>query len=256
MVDWKGIGETFAIGGTGFYGIHRILKTVEDTLSDNTKLEIGDWLSGVKTERAGRVMSSVMGQSLEAAFGPKQLTLFCLWRSVLATALLSLFALLVFPPAVDEAHSPVSTFLYFVAVSVLPVYIGIAIARTAARLLIRVADQLWLAFMVLYGGMFYVFLITVVCMWPIVAVANHSVFPDDAAVGVAGMFMVAFVAYATVVIVTAQLTRAAHHIDIGLAWFSRKFDVKGKPLPSLAIISGTAVSVVCWIVGLAVVFRH
>lgn len=68
-----------------FYGVMKFFDTVGDRLNENTKLEIGVWLLGVRIGQKMEPWSETFANIFDRVFGKKHFSWSCFWRSCLAS---------------------------------------------------------------------------------------------------------------------------------------------------------------------------
>jgi hypothetical protein len=274
------------LAGVAVFGaVWGFFRGVESVLTDDTKLEIGNWLRGVKT--ADHVpWPDTFARVFDRVFGTKHLSWKCFLRSCLASLSLALIGA-VGVGSIPRFETTVGAYLawwlrvlaFFMACNAIPDYLSLLETRWVLRT-IRNRQSGWVSLAaVVLDGVFslgFAFMAFHISYWLRDAVHNVRtgslgfarvsignvgalfLHPTEVAPGDVHWLLQShrYVYLVLPAFFTSMwlwlyagsgfLLKFAHRFDIGFDWFSRTFDVKKKPLQCIGLVAGALVAVVYW----------
>jgi len=242
-VDWTGIALRIGIGGGAFYGVIKLFDAFGDRLSDDTRLEMALWLLGVKLSPTTGDTSSVPLKLFRAMCGAPESRKRLIVSLILCCANGILSGL-----SIGNKYAGMRRF------TVEMLYFGFTLMLIQAVILaneyaITKGHRLW-AVLISILAVATTVAVGIVCivLWldtsftmalssphlPMV-VMRLSVIP---ALAVSIWMWLPFIA--------GLLLKAARRLDIGFAWFNRRFDIEKKPLQSIGLVVGALVALIYW----------
>jgi hypothetical protein len=262
-------GAHIGFGVSLFYTIKKFFKEVEDSLNQDTKIEIATWVLDLKPTVAFRLWYSTSLSIFDKVFGGRHLSWKCFSRSLLFTVALTLIGLLALSLLwQDEHHKPLMNvslggFAHMLATLVLASFLPDYLSLWKTRLLLNLGqakDSLFLnlAFSTIDVLLTFLFTWCTLILWEPVAepllsgdfATIHDHFMERlqgyshpiyiafylplSALGPI-IFIPAFFGriWLLAYVISGVLLKISKNIDFGFAWFNRRFDVKNHPLQSI-----------------------
>ena len=263
------IAAHFAFGGGLFYGVQKFFEEVEKKLSVATKDDIALWL--LDLHPSGKIVDwrPTFSKIFERVFGEKQLSWKCFWRSAVASIGISLLVIIgthLTGHTVGKAPRETfgSYFFWYASMSVLgnivPDYISLwktrylfNLGRRIERgflsfllLAIDAATTLPMAILASVIGSTILLAIVGYPGWPTVD-QWLSIFTNPAALVL--WFIPAFFGrlWLLAYVGPALLLKTARRLDLGFAWFNKRFDVENHPLQCIGLVAGALCAFGYWI---------
>jgi hypothetical protein len=242
-LDWTAIATQAGIGGGLFYAVTKFFDTVGERLNEDTRLEVAVWLLGVKLSPITGDKSSVPLKLFRAMCGAPDSKKRLIVSLSLCCANGILSGLSTGNPYAGMRKFAVES-LYFAFTLVL---IQAVIAANEYAITKGFRVRAFLVSVVAVATAVAVGIVSIVLWLGIsfgralsspklpVIVTRLSIIP---AVAVTIWMWLPFIA--------GILLKVASRLDIGVAWFNRRFDIEKKPLHAIGLVAGALVAVVYW----------
>jgi hypothetical protein len=263
------IATHLAIGGGLFYGVQKFFEEIEKKLSVGTKDDIALWLLDLHPSGKFSDWRPTFAKLFDRVFGEKQLSWKCFWRSSLASVITSLIVVIAasltgaFRFSID-----LPIFLLFAGSAVLgnliPDYFSLWKTRHLFRLGCRTTSIFLniLLFLADIAASIPFAIIAFIIGFSVEALLAHAVWSFILkAVRVQGplgfyenqvvflWFIPAFFGrlWLLAYFGSGMLLKTARRLDIGFAWFNKKFDVENHPLQCIGLVAGTLCALGYWL---------
>jgi hypothetical protein len=266
-----------------FYGIQKFFEEVEKKLSADTKLEISVWLLDAHPTQSIKALYFTFPRIFNRIFGEKHLSWKCFWRSWIASCAMSLIVIIgetlfrgLYPLQLKGIRHLAAFTVGALVGNILPDYLSLWKTRYLLNLSVLKGNLCFNIYSLLADILLSIpFAICGLAMTMVFGYLTLGLLPDyDATYSISSYFRmpdrtsfaykentllsVSTVAVALIPALFARLwlilyvasgltLTAARNLDMGFAWFNRRFDIENHPLQCIGLVAGAISALGYWL---------